>query len=74
MTDAGDRVTVDAIWRAADLTRAYLARERAVVEGILAGVDGGVLDGVLAWWSSTTTISSPRLVKLRFDGSTAADL
>ncbi|MFC8450227.1 hypothetical protein [Kitasatospora sp. NPDC057223] len=49
MTDAGDRVTVDAICRAADLTRAYLARERAVVEGLLAGVDGGVLDGVLAW-------------------------
>ena len=49
MTDAGDRVTVDAMWRATDLTRAYLARERAVVEGVLAGVDADVLDGVLAW-------------------------
>ncbi|MFC8449143.1 hypothetical protein [Kitasatospora sp. NPDC057223] len=49
MTDAEDRATVDAMWRAADLTRAYLAEDRAMVEKILAEVDTDALDSILAW-------------------------
>lgn len=46
-----DAQTVESMWRAADLTRAYLAQDRAVVQECLAGVDTDALDHVLAWLS-----------------------
>ncbi|MDX3855608.1 hypothetical protein [Streptomyces sp. AK02-01A] len=38
---------IDAMWRAADLTRAYLARDR--VAACIAGLDIDRLEGVLVW-------------------------
>lgn len=40
---------VDAVWRAADLTRAYLAQDRARVADGLTDLDTGRLERVLAW-------------------------
>ncbi|MFI2215184.1 hypothetical protein ACH47A_36430, partial [Streptomyces sp. NPDC020141] len=40
---------VDAIWRASDLTRAYLGRDSAQVTGCIAGLDTGRLERVLVW-------------------------
>ncbi|MFD7667813.1 hypothetical protein [Streptomyces sp. NPDC059788] len=40
---------VDAVWRASDLTRAYLTQDRARVAGCLAGLDTGRLERVLVW-------------------------
>lgn len=40
---------VDAMWRSADLTRAYLVRDRARVAAVLAGLDDDGLDHVLTW-------------------------
>ncbi|MFD9598598.1 hypothetical protein ACFWA9_38350 [Kitasatospora sp. NPDC059973] len=48
MTTVDDQL-VDATWRAADLTRAYLMRDRAAVESCLAGLDADRLEWVLAW-------------------------
>ncbi|MCY0935944.1 hypothetical protein [Streptomyces sp. H34-S4] len=49
MTEFDDPWLVDAMWRATDLTRAYLSQNRAQVEACLAGLDTGRLERVLAW-------------------------
>ncbi|MFI6850038.1 hypothetical protein OG535_40005 [Kitasatospora sp. NBC_00085] len=48
MTTVDDQL-VDATWRASDLTRAYLVRDRAAVESCLAGLGADRLEWVLAW-------------------------
>lgn len=49
MTEFDDPWLVDAMWRATDLTRAYLSQNRAHVEACLAGLDTGRMERVLAW-------------------------
>lgn len=49
MTQTDDPWLVDAMWRAADLTRAYLAQDRVRVADCLTGLDTGRLECVLAW-------------------------
>uniref|UniRef100_A0AAU2K008 DUF664 domain-containing protein n=1 Tax=Streptomyces sp. NBC_00049 TaxID=2903617 RepID=A0AAU2K008_9ACTN len=49
MTEFEDSWLVDAIWRATDLTRAYLSQNRIQVETCLAGLGTGRLERVLAW-------------------------
>ncbi|MDT0318529.1 hypothetical protein [Streptomyces millisiae] len=44
-----DRWLVDAMWRATDLTRAYLAQNRSLIATCLTGLDAGRLERVLAW-------------------------
>ncbi|WP_405021344.1 hypothetical protein [Kitasatospora sp. NBC_00070] len=45
----GKQEMVAAMWRAADLTRAYLTEDRAAVGKCLAGVEADGLDRLLAW-------------------------
>ncbi|WP_405421451.1 hypothetical protein [Streptomyces erythrochromogenes] len=49
MHELADPCLVDAMWRAADLTRAYLAQNQAQVEACLAGLDTSQLERVLTW-------------------------
>ncbi|MER7048336.1 hypothetical protein [Streptomyces jumonjinensis] len=49
MTIGDDPWMVDAMWRAADLTRAYLAQDRTRIADCLADLDTGQLERVLAW-------------------------
>lgn len=49
MTKFDDPWLVDAMWRATDLTRAYLSQNRAHIEGCLADLDFGRMERVLAW-------------------------
>ncbi|WP_018569208.1 hypothetical protein [Streptomyces sp. PsTaAH-124] len=49
MTQPSDPLLVETIWRAADLTRAYLAQDRARVAACLVGLDSGLLDRVHDW-------------------------
>ncbi|MEV6730684.1 hypothetical protein [Streptomyces sp. NPDC051364] len=49
MTKFDDPWLVDAMWRATDLTRAYLSQNRAHVERCLADLDTGRMERVLAW-------------------------
>jgi hypothetical protein len=51
MTAPDDPWMVDAIWRATDLTRAYLDRDRALVAACLTGLDTARLERVLSWLS-----------------------
>ncbi|WP_329021759.1 MULTISPECIES: hypothetical protein [unclassified Streptomyces] len=43
-----DPLPVEAIWRAADLTRAYLVQDREQVSACLTGLDRALLDRVFA--------------------------
>ncbi|MET7344639.1 hypothetical protein [Streptomyces sp. NPDC005547] len=49
MTTPDDPLLVEAIWRAGDLTRAYLVQDCEQVSACLTGLDTAVLDRVLAW-------------------------
>ncbi|AWZ08362.1 MULTISPECIES: hypothetical protein [unclassified Streptomyces] len=49
MTESADPWMVDAVWRATDLTRAYLSQNRLQVEACLSGLDTGRLERVRAW-------------------------
>ncbi|MFJ7589513.1 hypothetical protein ACIQZO_19455 [Streptomyces sp. NPDC097617] len=49
MAETDDSWLVDAVWRATDLTRAYLAQDRAQIEACLAGLSSGRMELVLAW-------------------------
>lgn len=49
MTDTDDPWLVDAMWRATDLTRAYLTPDRARVAACLTELAGDRLDRVLVW-------------------------
>nr|BFD88369.1 hypothetical protein StreXyl84_77700 [Streptomyces sp. Xyl84] len=49
MTNPSDPLLVDAMWRAADLTRAYLAQDRARVADCLTGLDTGLLERIGSW-------------------------
>ncbi|WP_406186189.1 hypothetical protein [Streptomyces sp. NBC_01006] len=49
MTELDDPWLIDAIWRAADLTRAYLVQDRVQVATCLAGLDTSQLERVLTW-------------------------
>jgi acyl-coenzyme A synthetase/AMP-(fatty) acid ligase len=51
MRTAEDPWIVDAMWRANDLTRAYLARDRARVAACIVGLGGDRLERVLIWLS-----------------------
>lgn len=44
-----DEQMLTAVWRAMDLTRAYLTEDRAQVAECLTGVDSSDLEGVMAW-------------------------
>ncbi|WP_445520931.1 hypothetical protein [Streptomyces sp. NEAU-174] len=49
MTEPDDPRLIDAMWRAADLTRAYLVQDRVQVATCLTGLDTSRLERVLAW-------------------------
>lgn len=49
MSKPDDPYLIEAIWRAADLTRAYLVRNRAQVAACLSGLDANQMERVLAW-------------------------
>ncbi|MEU2730611.1 hypothetical protein ABZ650_23140 [Streptomyces griseoviridis] len=49
MTEPDDPWLIDAMWRAADLTRAYLAQDRGQVVTVLTDPDTGLLERVLTW-------------------------
>ncbi|OSZ59272.1 hypothetical protein OQI_17045 [Streptomyces pharetrae CZA14] len=49
MTERDDPWLIDAIWRAADLTRAYLVQDRIQVATCLTGLDTTRLERVLTW-------------------------
>lgn len=49
MTHPSDPLLVDAMWRAADLTRAYLAQDRARVASCLTNLDTGLLERIAGW-------------------------
>lgn len=49
MTESDDPWLVDAMWRAADLTRAYLCQDRAQVADRLKDLDTDRLERVLVW-------------------------
>jgi hypothetical protein len=49
MAEMDDPLLVDAIWRASDLTRAYLDQDRAQVAACLTGLDTDRLERVLVW-------------------------
>ncbi|MGS2591113.1 hypothetical protein [Streptomyces hebeiensis] len=49
MTAIGDPRVVEAMWRATDLTRAYLAQDRVQVAACLTDLDTDRLEHVLAW-------------------------
>ncbi|MEU1129544.1 hypothetical protein ABZ383_06705 [Streptomyces sp. NPDC005900] len=49
MTETEDLPLVHAMWRAADLTRAYLSHDRGQVARCLAGLDIPQLERVLTW-------------------------
>ncbi|WP_329404380.1 hypothetical protein [Streptomyces melanogenes] len=49
MTEPDDPRLVDAMWRATDLTRAYLAQDRSRVAACLVGLDMERLECVVAW-------------------------
>ncbi|MGW8452459.1 hypothetical protein [Streptomyces niveus] len=49
MTDTDGGSMVDAMWRATDLTRAYLSGDRAGIAGCLTGLGTDRLEPVVAW-------------------------
>ncbi|MFD8978616.1 hypothetical protein [Streptomyces sp. NPDC059564] len=49
MVKFDDPWLIDAIWRATDLTRAYLSQNRAQVAECVAGLDTNRIERVLAW-------------------------
>ncbi len=49
MAETDDPWLIDAMWRAADLTRAYLDQDRAQVAACLMGLDTDRLERVLVW-------------------------
>jgi hypothetical protein len=49
MTNPDDPWVADAMWRAADLTRAYLAQDRARVAACLTDLPSDLLERVLIW-------------------------
>lgn len=49
MSEVDDPWLVNAMWRATDLTRAYLSQNRAQVDVCLADLDTGRLERVLVW-------------------------
>ncbi|WP_031045616.1 hypothetical protein [Streptomyces sp. NRRL F-5650] len=49
MTHPSDPLLVDAMWRAADLTRAYLAQDRSQIAACLRDLDTSLLERIAGW-------------------------